>query len=244
MARVGMRVGRLVLWDWKDAAAVSACESEVERFDLWETGLSVLTSPYRHTNPPLGQATPGDIGTLTEEMQSLATSDYRGSNQAKQALEGLMGTTEAALEVLIGRVKGMRTMDILLGSRSGSVMTQSGMSTSGGGAFRSLNETDLKRANAALSQATREGKQFRIRQDIPRLSFDASFHDPNEAVATNSGGHPTPILESDDAFGIPTDIPDVPGDTAPDADVDQDSALVEQVSLLVHDKTINLTALA
>lgn len=27
-----------------------------------------------------GAATPGDIGTLTEEMQRLATSDYRGGN--------------------------------------------------------------------------------------------------------------------------------------------------------------------
>ncbi|KAJ7575880.1 hypothetical protein C8J56DRAFT_405133 [Mycena floridula] len=35
-------------------------------------------------NPRLrGQATPGDIGSITEEMQSLATSDYRGSNQGE-----------------------------------------------------------------------------------------------------------------------------------------------------------------
>ncbi|KAJ7575889.1 hypothetical protein C8J56DRAFT_1118398 [Mycena floridula] len=204
-----------------------------------------------------GQATPGAIGTLTEEMQSFATSDYRGSNQGynQTGAGGTYGNQGG-----IGGVNWPSQGDeddgypFVLPERKRhdaerdevylTVSSYAPPSSSLTGAFRSLSETDLKRANAALSQATREGKQFRIRQDIPRLSFDASFHDPNEAVATNSGGHPTPILESDDAFGIPTDIPDVPGDTAPDDDVDQDSALVEQVSLLVHDKTINLTVLA
>ncbi|KAJ7575885.1 hypothetical protein C8J56DRAFT_405213 [Mycena floridula] len=63
-------------------------------------------------NPRLrGQATPGDIGSITEEMQSLATSDYRGSNQGYNQT-GAGGTygNQGGAGVLIGRIRGMRMM--------------------------------------------------------------------------------------------------------------------------------------
>ncbi|KAF8170621.1 glycogen synthase [Mycena galopus ATCC 62051] len=83
-----------------------------------------------------GSATPGDIATLTEEMQALDTSDYRGYNQWP-------GTQEEEDSYPFPLVMKVR-------SRAGSVM--SGASTPGGGAFRSLSEHDLEKADAALSQ--------------------------------------------------------------------------------------------
>lgn len=81
-----------------------------------------------------GVATPGDMGTLTEEMQSLSTSDYRGqpwpSNEEEE---------DSYPFPLVMKVR----------SRAGSVM--SGASTPGGGTFRSLSEADLHKADAALS---------------------------------------------------------------------------------------------
>ncbi|KAJ7213265.1 glycogen synthase [Mycena rebaudengoi] len=83
-----------------------------------------------------GMATPGDIGTLTEEMQSLETSDYRGYNWP-----GAHEDEEDSYPFpLVMKVR----------SRAGSVM--SGASTPGGGTFRSLSEGDLQKADAALSQ--------------------------------------------------------------------------------------------
>ncbi|KAF8887036.1 glycogen synthase [Gymnopilus junonius] len=88
-----------------------------------------------------GMATPGDIGTLTEEMQSLHTSDYRGQNWPTDQDE-----EDSYPFPLVMKVR----------SRSGSVM--SGASTPGGGAFRSLSEGDLKKADAALSQVNGHSK--------------------------------------------------------------------------------------
>jgi len=82
-----------------------------------------------------GTATPGDMGTLTEEMQSLETSDYRGYNWP--------GASEEEDSYPFPLVMKVR-------SRAGSVM--SGASTPGGGTFRSLSENDLAQADAALSQ--------------------------------------------------------------------------------------------
>ncbi|KAJ3491337.1 hypothetical protein NLJ89_g11347 [Agrocybe chaxingu] len=83
-----------------------------------------------------GMATPGDMGTLTEDMQALNTSDYRG-----HAWPGTHEDEDDSYPFpLVMKVR----------SRSGSVM--SGASTPGGGAFRSLSESDLKKADAALSQ--------------------------------------------------------------------------------------------
>ncbi|KAJ3549356.1 hypothetical protein NMY22_g907 [Coprinellus aureogranulatus] len=82
-----------------------------------------------------GYATPGDIGTLTEDMQALDTNDYRGVNWSHHVDED-----DTYPFPLVMKVR----------SRSGSVI--SGASTPGGGAFRSLSEGDLKKADAALSQ--------------------------------------------------------------------------------------------
>ncbi|KAF5378080.1 hypothetical protein D9615_007625 [Tricholomella constricta] len=82
-----------------------------------------------------GAATPGDMGTLTEEMQGLKTSDYRGYQWPTGEDE-----EDSYPFPLVMKVR----------SRSGSVM--SGASTPGGGAFKSLSERDLQRADAALNQ--------------------------------------------------------------------------------------------
>ncbi|KAG6902171.1 glycogen synthase isoform 1 [Termitomyces sp. Mi166 len=85
-----------------------------------------------------GAVTPGDMGTLTEEvgaqMQGLKTSDYRGQWPSKEDEE------DSYPFPLVMKVR----------SRSSSVM--SGASTPGGGAFSSLSERDLQRADAALEQ--------------------------------------------------------------------------------------------
>ncbi|KAF7361206.1 Glycogen [starch] synthase [Mycena sanguinolenta] len=85
-----------------------------------------------------GSATPGDMGTLTEEMQALQTSDYRG--YGGQQWPGAHEEEDSYPFPLVMKVR----------SRAGSVM--SGASTPGGGAFRSLSERDLEKADAALSQ--------------------------------------------------------------------------------------------
>ncbi|KAF8752896.1 Glycogen synthase [Rhizoctonia solani] len=93
---------------------------------------SVPGSPrFRH-----GAMTPGDIGTLTEEMQGLHTSDYKG-----QVWPGMRPEDEEDSYPfpLVLKVR----------SRAGSVM--SGASTPGGGMSRTLSEGDLQRADEALS---------------------------------------------------------------------------------------------
>jgi len=84
-----------------------------------------------------GFATPGDIGTLTEEMQMLTTSDYRGGPQWPHSQED---EDDNYPFPLVMKVR----------SRASSVM--SGASTPGGGPFKSLSEGDLRKADAALSQ--------------------------------------------------------------------------------------------
>lgn len=86
-----------------------------------------------------GMATPGDLGTLTEDMQGLNTSDYRGHGWPEAEEE------DSYPFPLVMKVR----------SRSGSVM--SGASTPGGGAFRMLSEGDLRKADAALSMSQVNG---------------------------------------------------------------------------------------
>ena len=85
-------------------------------------------------------------------MERLSTSDYRG--QAWPSMED----EEDSYPLQVSSIKYLRdTADhscsplvMKVRSRSGSVM--SGASTPGGGAFRSLSEGDLERADAALSK--------------------------------------------------------------------------------------------
>ncbi|KAH8113181.1 glycogen synthase [Phellopilus nigrolimitatus] len=82
-----------------------------------------------------GMATPGDLGTLTEEMQGLGTSDYRGTMWPVSKED----EDEGYPFPLVMKVR----------SRASSVM--SGASTPGGGSYKNLSERDLQRADAALS---------------------------------------------------------------------------------------------
>jgi len=115
-------------------------EEETEGFaesDYFGGGVERMKSTNSMPASPRlkGYATPGDMGTLTEDMQSLNTSDYRGHNWSDHVDE-----EDSYPFPLVMKVR----------SRAGSVI--SGASTPGGGAFRSLSEGDLKKADAALSQ--------------------------------------------------------------------------------------------
>ncbi|KAN0078250.1 glycosyltransferase family 3 protein [Tylopilus felleus] len=97
----------------------------IERF----LPMSVPASPRLRMS---GVATPGDLGTLTEEMQRLNTSDYRGywPRSAEEEEDGYPFP-------LVVKVR----------SRAGS-----GISTPGVGVSRSLSERDLQKADAALKE--------------------------------------------------------------------------------------------
>jgi len=107
-------------------------DGEWEMSDMAKATLSMPGSPRFRG----GAVTPGDMGTLTEEMQGLGTSDYRGA----QAWHGLREDDDSYPFPLVMKVR----------SRAGSVM--SGASTPGGGGGRSLSERDLRRADEALKQ--------------------------------------------------------------------------------------------
>jgi len=102
-------------------------------------GIGMERPPFSVPGSPrfrTGMATPGDLGTLTEEMQGLNTSDYRGTTEWPVSKEE---EDEGYPFPLVMKVR----------SRAGSVM--SGASTPGGGAYKSLSERDLQKADAALS---------------------------------------------------------------------------------------------
>ncbi|CAL1702466.1 unnamed protein product [Somion occarium] len=114
---------------------VSGLEGEDEEFDFGMERMMPNSVPASPRFRMSGIATPGDIGTLTEEMQALGTSDYRGQ---------AWGLTEEDEEEgypfpLVMKVR----------SRASSVV--SGASTPGGGRSKSLSEVDLRKADAALS---------------------------------------------------------------------------------------------
>jgi len=110
-------------------------EIDGEDIDYFGGGIERMNPGSTLASPRLrGMATPGDIGTLTENMQALNTGEYRG-----QSYHGI-DEDDSYPFPLVMKVR----------SRSGSVI--SGASTPGGGAFKSLSEGDLKKADAALSQ--------------------------------------------------------------------------------------------
>ncbi|KAF8840431.1 glycogen synthase [Paxillus ammoniavirescens] len=114
-------------------------EGEDDEFDWFGGGIERFLPMSAPASPRLrmsGLATPGDMGTLTEEMQRLNTSDYRGYNWPRSAEDEDDGYPFP----LVMKVR----------SRAGSI--HSGVSTPGGGAFKSLSEGDLEKADAALSQ--------------------------------------------------------------------------------------------
>ncbi|KAF8639024.1 hypothetical protein AX17_001776 [Amanita inopinata Kibby_2008] len=123
---------------YPDAFSTDGVEID-ESLDFFGGGVERMPPASVPGSPKLrGVATPGDMGTLTEDMEKLRTSDYRGYHWPEE-------DEDSYPFPLVMKVR----------SRSGSVM--SGASTPGGGAFKSLSERDLQKANAALSQVN--GKQ-------------------------------------------------------------------------------------
>ncbi|KAI6018129.1 glycosyltransferase family 3 protein [Pisolithus microcarpus 441] len=125
---------------YPDAFVNSSGESEEEEMDYFSSGperyhpTSVPASPRLRIT---GLATPGDMGTLTEEMQRLNTSDYRGYGFPKSADDDDEGYP----------------FPLVLKMRSRGSSMHSGVSTPApGGATKSLSERDLQKADAALNQ--------------------------------------------------------------------------------------------
>lgn len=109
--------------------------------DGYFTGVSRMPPASIPGSPRLrGAATPGDMGTLTEDMERLRTSDYRGNHHWPEEDE------DSYPFPLVMKVR----------SRSSSVI--SGASTPGGGAIKSLSERDLQKADAALSRVNGSAK--------------------------------------------------------------------------------------
>lgn len=112
--------------------------------------------------------TPGDIGTLTEEMQSLGTSDYMGAQTWESMMQKNKGDDEEDFRFPLtvrdhrpgGPLKTPRTLvltvcpcDIFLAQlkRRASGST-SGFATPGANGSSSLSQGDLDAADAALAQ--------------------------------------------------------------------------------------------
>ncbi|KAG8903419.1 hypothetical protein FRB99_003314 [Tulasnella sp. 403] len=144
------RVERLSpLLDWKNlgieyskARQLALRRAYPDRFEdeeeEWDTSGVAKPTFSMPGSPRLrnGAVTPGDMGTLTEEMQGLSTSDYKGA----QMWHGLREDDDSYPFPLVMKVR----------SRAGSVL--SGASTPGGGGGRSLSERDLRKADEALKQ--------------------------------------------------------------------------------------------
>jgi len=146
------RVERLSpLLDWKNLgieyskarqlALRRAYPDSFDEDDYFDFDAKVNKPPFSAPGSPrykAGNMTPGDIGTLTEEMQRLGTSDYRGT-ATWPSLNRAEDDEDSYPFPLVLKVR----------SRASSVV--SGSSTPGGGFNKTLSEGDLKRADQALS---------------------------------------------------------------------------------------------
>ncbi|KAM0754350.1 glycogen synthase [Meredithblackwellia eburnea MCA 4105] len=97
-----------------------------------------------------GMMTPGDLGTLTEEMQSLGTSDYMGT----QSWESMMNTSkddEDTYPFPLVLKKPNRNGSVSSGLGSGQT-TPGGVNGRSAGKQKILSEGDLQKADEALSQ--------------------------------------------------------------------------------------------
>ncbi|KAF8521143.1 glycogen synthase [Gautieria morchelliformis] len=146
------RVERLSpLLDWKNLgieyskarqlALRRAYPDEFNEWDDFDFSSGVERPPFSVPGSPryrTGAVTPGDMGTLTEEMQGLETSDYRGGQWPGFSKEE---EEEGYPFPLVMKVR----------SRAGSVL--SGASTPGNnnGQSKNLSERDLQKADEALS---------------------------------------------------------------------------------------------
>lgn len=153
---------------------------EEEEFDFGMERMMPNSVPASPRFRMSGIATPGDIGTLTEEvrsqrglidscataelmvgvlmqMQALGTSDYRGyhwPSQGDDEDEGYPLYVQLALAACAPADRRGRFLSPLVmkvRSRTASSV-MSGASTPGGGKSNSLSEGDLRKADAALSQ--------------------------------------------------------------------------------------------
>lgn len=103
--------------------------------------LSMPGSPRLATNS--GTRTPGEFGTLTEELQGLSTSDYRGHQNFWRAMSQ-HGSDDEEEAYKFPLVMKSRT-------RGTSVGSMSGASTPGIGGSKTLSSADLDKADQALS---------------------------------------------------------------------------------------------
>jgi glycogen(starch) synthase len=96
-----------------------------------------------------GARTPGEFGTLTEELQGLSTSDYKGHQQFWKTMSqhGSDDEEEAYRFPLVIKSR----------NRGTSVGSMSGASTPGLGGGKFLSSADLDRADAALSNHAPNG---------------------------------------------------------------------------------------
>ncbi|KZO97311.1 glycosyltransferase family 3 protein [Calocera viscosa TUFC12733] len=146
------RVERLSpLLDWKNLgieyskarqlALRRAYPDSFDEDDYFDFDSHVNKPPFSVPGSPrykAGNMTPGDIGTLTEEMERLGTSDYRGAPQWPH-LSKAEEDEDSYPFPLVLKVR----------SRASSIM--SGSSTPGAGFNKTLSEGDLMRADEALS---------------------------------------------------------------------------------------------